>query len=222
MKQLDLTDPALARYVLEIGMRETALQRRLRQETARLPGAGMQVSPDQGQLLAFLAGLTGARRAIEIGAFTGYSALAVAAALPSDGQLIACDINEEWTAIARRYWRQAGLAATIDLRIGPALDTLGALIAAEGEGGFDFAFIDADKASYDAYYESCLRLVRPGGLIAIDNVLWGGAVADPTSDDEEAALIDALNRKIRGDARVAMCLVPLGDGTTLVRPLRPA
>lgn len=217
MKQLDLSNPALARYVLEIGTRETGLQRRLREETAALPRAGMQVSPDQGQLLGFVAGLIGARRAIEIGTFTGYSALCIASALPADGRLVACDTSAEWTDIARRYWREAGVAERIELRLAPALETLDDLIGAGEAGSFDFAFIDADKENYDAYCERCLTLVRPGGVIAVDNVLWGGSVADPASGDADTPFIDALNRKLRTDERVDLCMVPLGDGTTLLR-----
>lgn len=217
MKHLDLGDPALARYVVEIGTRETPLLRRLREETARLPEAQMQVSPDQGQLLGFLAGLIGARRAIEIGTFTGYSALALAAALPDEGRLIACDTSVEWTGIARRYWREAGLDGRIELRLAPALETLDGLIANGEAGDFDFAFIDADKEGYDAYYERCLELLRPGGLIAIDNTLWSGTVVDPARGNADTRFIDTLNRKIREDARVEMCLVPIGDGLTLAR-----
>src|SRR5262249_11140383 len=160
-------------YVLAHGARETAAQRRLREETrATVRGAGMQISPDQGQVMALLVRLIGARRALEIGTFTGYSALAVALALPADGRLVCCDVSAEWTQIGRRYWQEAGVADKIELRLAPALETLAALRRDEPAGGFDFAFIDADKDNYDAYYEHCLALVRPGGLIAIDNVLW--------------------------------------------------
>jgi predicted O-methyltransferase YrrM len=217
MKHLDLAEPALARYGVEIGTRETALQRRLREETARLPRAQMQVSPDQGQLLAFLVGLIGARPTIEIRTFTGYSAHAVAAAQPPEGRLIACDVSAEWTEIAKRYWREAGIENRIDLRLAPALETLDDLIASGDASRFDFAFIDADKEGYDAYYELCLALIRPGGLIAVDNVLWRGSVVDPEAGSSDARFIDALNRKIRSDDRVDMCLVPIGDGLTLVR-----
>jgi predicted O-methyltransferase YrrM len=200
--------------------RESALARRLREETARLPQAGMQIGPDQAAFLALLARSIGARRALEIGTFTGYSALAVAAALPPDGRLVCCDVNAEWTAIARRYWAQAGLAERIELRLAPALDTLAALRAEHAEP-FDFAFIDADKASYDAYYEACLALLRPGGLIALDNVLWSGRVADPAQTDADTVALRALNAKIRDDARVDASLLSLGDGVMLVRK-RPA
>jgi predicted O-methyltransferase YrrM len=214
---INLRDPELSRYVMQIGTRETAVQARLRAATAPLPLAQMQVSPDQGQLLAFLVTAIGAHRAIEIGTFTGYSALAIAAALPDDGELITCDVDEEITAIARRFWDEAGLARKITLRLAPARETLEALLAEGQASRFDFAFIDADKPSYDDYYEGCLRLVRPGGLIALDNMLRGGAVANPGSGDEEARVMDRLNRKIRDDERVDMCLLPMRDGLTLVR-----
>jgi len=205
-------------YIIRLGTQETAVMRALRDETAVLPMAGMQIGPDQGQLLGFLVRLIGAKRALEIGTFTGYSALAVAQALPAEGRLICCDVSEEWTSIGRRYWREAGIADRIDLRIGPALGTLAALEAQGQAGGFDFAFIDADKENYDGYYEACLRLVRPGGLIAIDNVLWSGAVADPANNSDSTAALKALNQKIREDGRVDLCLLPIGDGVTLVRP----
>jgi caffeoyl-CoA O-methyltransferase len=202
---------------LDEATRETPLQQRLRAETARLPNARMQISPDQGALLALLARLTGTRRALEVGTFTGYSALAVAAALPDDGRLIACDVSEEWTRVARRYWREAGLAAKIELRLGPAAETLAALLH-DGQGGsFDFAFIDADKENSDRYYELCLRLLRPGGLIAVDNALWHGTVADPAVQDDETNAIRALNRKARDDDRVDACLATVGDGLLLAR-----
>lgn len=194
---------------------ETPVQARLRAETALLPERVMQIGADQGRFLAFLARLIGARQALEIGTFTGYSALAVASALPADGMLVACDVSEAWTALARRCWQEAGVAHRIDLRLGPALETLAGL---EREGRvFDFAFIDADKQEYDPYYEACLRLVRPGGLIVIDNTLWGGDVAEPAKNDPETAAIRALNEKVRGDQRVEACLLTVGDGVTVVR-----
>jgi O-methyltransferase len=211
-------DDTVSDYIIRLGTQETALMRELREETAALPESGMQIGPDQGQLLGFLARLIGARRALEIGTFTGYSALAVALALPPDGKLICCDISEVWTATGRRYWQRAGVADRIDLRLGPALDTLAALETQGEAGRFDLAFIDADKENYDRYYEACLRLIRPGGLIAIDNVLWDGKVADPADDRASTAALKALNRKIRGDDRVDLCLLPIGDGVTLVRP----
>jgi O-methyltransferase len=212
-----LVPEAVERYVSEVITRETPVQRRLRAETAALPRARMQIGPDQGTLLALLVRLTGARRALEVGTFTGYSALAVASALPEGGQLITCDVSAEWTAVARRYWEEAGVSGRIELRLGPAVETLAGLLRAGGAGSFDFAFIDADKPSYNAYYEACLGLVRPGGLIAIDNVLWSGAVADPAAVDPETAALRALNEKVRDDPRVDACLLTVGDGVMLAR-----
>ena len=203
------------RYVTQDVARETALQKRLRDETARLPQGGMQIGADQGALLALLVRAIGARKAIEIGTFTGYSALAVALALPDQGKLVCCDVSEEWTAIARRYWKEAGVAAKIDLRLGPALDTLSTLRG--DRGSFDFAFIDADKAAYDAYYEACLDLLRPGGLVALDNMLWSGNVADAKKRDAHTTVLRKLNAKIRDDARVECCLLTVGDGVMLAR-----
>jgi predicted O-methyltransferase YrrM len=209
-----LTTDAVEQYVYRHN-RETPVQQRLRAETAKLPESNMQIGPDQAAFLALLVRASGARRTLEIGTFTGTSALAVASALPSDGKLIACDWSDAWTAVARRYWQEAGVAERIELRLGPALATLSAL---EGEKQvFDFAFIDADKREYDAYYESCLRLVRPGGLIAIDNALWSGSVADATVDDDDTAAIRALNAKIRDDDRVDCALLTVGDGVMLAR-----
>ena len=207
------------RYVGEIISKETPLQKRLRAETAKLPDnwAMMQIGADQGAFLALLVRLIGARRTIEIGTFTGYSTLAVAQALPTDGKVIACDINEEWTSIARRYWKEAGLADKIDLRLGPAADTLKSLLSTGGAGTFDFAFIDADKSGYDAYYELCLQLIRPNGLIAVDNVLWSGAVVNSKKRDADTDALRALNLKMRDDARVESVLLTVGDGLTLAR-----
>jgi predicted O-methyltransferase YrrM len=215
-RTLELTDK-LDAYVLAVSSRETAVQRELRHETARLPMAGMQIAPDQGQFMALLARLVGARRCLEIGTFTGYSALAVALALPPGGRLVACDVNPETTALARRYWALAGIADKIDLRLAPALETLAALLAEGQAGTFDFAFIDADKENYDAYYERVLRLLRPGGLVVIDNVLWGGAVADKRRKDPETAALRALNTKLHRDERIDLALLPLADGITLAR-----
>jgi predicted O-methyltransferase YrrM len=212
-----LLPEAVERYVSEEFTRETPLQKRLRAETAALPRSHMQIGPDQGALLGLLVKLTGARRAIEIGTYTGYSALCTAAALPADGKLITCDISEEWTAVARRYWEEAGVMGRIDLRLGPAQETLTSLLGEFGEGSFDLAFIDADKPSYDAYYEGCLRLVRPGGLIALDNMLWSGAVVDPATTDEETQALRSLNGKVRDDRRVEACLLTVGDGVLLAR-----
>ncbi len=195
---------------------ESDVARRLRAETATLAQAGMQIGPDQAALLALLVRSIGAVRAIEIGTFTGMSALAVASALPPEGRLVACDVSEEWTQIARRYWREAGVEAKMDLRLAPALETIASLLREGGSGRFDFAFIDADKPAYDAYYEACLSLLRPGGLIAIDNVLWSGAVAEPEPGDDATQALRALNDKIAGDPRVASCLLTVGDGVTLV------
>lgn len=217
MGKRSLVPGAVERYVGETITRETPLQRRLREETAAMPGAQMQIGPDQGALLALLVRLTGARRALEVGTFTGYSALCVAAALPPDGRLICCDVSEEWTRVARRYWQEAGLADRIDLRLGPAAETLAALLRDGAGESFGFAFIDADKESYDAYYEACLRLVRPGGLIVVDNTLWSGRVADPIKDDVETEAIRALNLKMRDDPRVEACLLTVGDGVMLAR-----
>jgi predicted O-methyltransferase YrrM len=204
-------------YVSKEITRESPLQGRLRTETAALPMGMMQISADQGALLALLVRTIGARRAIEIGTFTGYSALAVASALPADGKLICCDISDEWTRIGRRYWDEAGVAQRIDLRLGPALATLDALMHEAGTGTFDFAFIDADKGNYDAYYEACLKLVREGGLIALDNMLWGGQVVEADAHDADTDALRALNAKIRDDKRVDACLLTVGDGVMLAR-----
>ncbi len=210
-------DDRLYDYILANWLRETPLMRRLREETSRMPMSMMQISPDQGQFMAMLVELIGARRALEIGSFTGYSALAVASSMGPQGRLVCCDISEEYTAVARRYWQEAGLADRIELKLGPALVTLDALLAKGEAGKFDFAFIDADKTNYDGYYERALRLVRPGGLIAIDNTLWDGAVADTTKTDEDTVAIRRLNAKLLEDERVTISLVPIGDGLTLAR-----
>jgi predicted O-methyltransferase YrrM len=195
--------------------RETPIQKRLRVETARLPQGGMQIGPDQGALLALLVRAIGAKRAVEIGTFTGYSALAVASALPADGKLFCCDKSEEWTAIARRHWKKAGLDQRIELRLGLARETLQALATEYGPGSFDFAFIDADKSAYDAYYEACLALLRPGGIIALDNMLWSGEVANRAVRDADTVALRTLNARIRDDARVDSCLLTVGDGVML-------
>jgi caffeoyl-CoA O-methyltransferase len=213
---LSLT-PALQEYLVGVSVREPEILRELREETAKLPMAGMQIGPDHGQFMQFLIRLTGAKRCLEIGTFTGYSSLAVALALPRDGSILCCDVSETYTATARRYWEKAGVAAKIDLRIAPAIETLKQLIGGGQAGSFDFAFIDADKENYDAYYEAALTLVRKGGLIAIDNVLWSGAVADPKKNDPDTAALKALNRKLHGDERVDLSMLPLGDGLTLAR-----
>lgn len=215
-RTLELTDATYA-YLLDNSLREPPVLARLRDETANMRWAGMQIAPEQGQFMRLLVELIGARRTLEVGTFTGYSALAVALSLPADGRVVACDISEDYTAVARRYWAEAGVADKIDLRLGPAVETLDALLAEGRSDGFDFMFIDADKEAYDAYYERGLKLVRPGGLIAIDNVLWDGAVADPARQDEDTRAIRALNEKIHGDQRVSVSLVPIGDGLTLAR-----
>ena len=211
-----MTD-ALDAYVERVSLRESDVQRRLREETSALEYAGMQISPVQGQLMRMLTGLIGARRAIEIGVFTGYSALSVALALPEDGELVACDVSEEWTAIARRYWSEAGVASKMRLEIAPAAETLDKLVR-EGRGGeFDIAFIDADKTSYDVYYERCLTLLRPGGLLLVDNVLWGGKVADETDRTEDTVALRAFNARLHADTRVEVSMLPVGDGLTIAR-----
>ena len=212
-------DDAVQNYLLTATLREPEVARELREETARLDNADMQISPEQGQFMTLLCELLGARRALEVGTFTGYSAMCVARALPPDGKLICCDKSEEWTSIARRYWAQAGLADRIELRLGPGQETLNALLAEGQAGKFDFAFIDADKEGYDQYYESCLKLVRCGGLLGFDNALSNGRVVSPEHADRASAKhIDALNRKIQQDERVSMLsLVPIGDGLLLAR-----
>ncbi|MDE0658347.1 MAG: class I SAM-dependent methyltransferase [Gammaproteobacteria bacterium] len=203
-------------YLLAIGTRESRVARDLRAHTLSATRAHrMQVSPEQGAFMQLLVRLLGARRTLEVGTFTGYSALVVAEALPDDGRLIACDVSGEWTAIGRPFWKRAGVADKIDLRLKPAVDTLDELIAAGESGSFDFAFIDADKANYDAYYERCLTLLRRGGVIGIDNVLWGGRVADERAQDEDTRAIRALNLKVNGDERVDAAVLPIGDGLTL-------
>ena len=209
-------DDELRDYLVAHSARETPAQKGLREATRSQPAAGMQIGPEQAQFLGLLAKLIGARRTIEIGVFTGYSALAVAQALPEDGRVLACDISDEYTRVGRPFWEAAGVASKIDLHLGPALATLDARLAAGEAGQYDFAFIDADKSGYDAYYERCLVLLRPGGLIAIDNVLWGGAVARP-ADDEDTKALQALNDKIHADERVDMAMLPIGDGVTLAR-----
>ena len=206
---------ALSEYLL-LGAAESPAARRLREETQELGRvSGMQVSPEQGAFMALLVKLIGARRALEVGTFTGYSALMVAQALPPDGRLVTCDVSAQWTAVGQRHWAAAGVADKIDLRLAPAIETLDALIAAGESGTFDFAFIDADKENYDSYYERCLTLLKRRGVVAIDNVLWGGRVADPTQSDPATQAIRALNEKVRADTRVDAAMLPVGDGLTL-------
>jgi predicted O-methyltransferase YrrM len=204
-------------YVLSVSLREPEILRQLREETARMPMAAMQVAPEQGQFMALMVRLTAAKSYLEIGTFTGYSALAVALAMPADGRVLACDINPETTQVAQRYWATAGVASKIELRLAPALETLDKLLAQGQAGRFDLAFIDADKENYDGYYERVLRLVRPGALIMLDNVLWSGAVADPKKNDADTKALRALNKKLQGDERIDLSLLPLADGLTLLR-----
>jgi predicted O-methyltransferase YrrM len=200
----------IARYVLEHSVREPQILRELRAATASVPHSGMQIGADQGQFMALLVQAIGARRCLEIGTYTGYSALAVALALPEDGRIVCCDISEEWTAIAQRFWKKAGMEHKIELRLAPALETLKNL-----KGPFDFVFIDADKGNYENYYEGCLPLVRRGGIIAVDNTLWSGWVADAKRRDDDTRALRAFNDKLHRDERVALSLLPLGDGVTL-------
>ncbi|NHA16115.1 class I SAM-dependent methyltransferase [Thioalkalivibrio sp. XN279] len=210
-------DDALYHYLLGASLREHPALARLRAETATHPQVNMQIAPEQGQFMALLVRLMGASRCIEVGVFTGYSSLAVALALPPGGRIVACDVSDEYTAMARRYWAEAGVSDRIDLRLAPALETLDTLLA-EGEAGTcDFAFIDADKEAYPDYYERLLQLLRPGGLIAVDNTLWDGAVADPANQAPDTVAIRAFNARLHGDERIDLSLVPIGDGLTLAR-----
>lgn len=216
-RRSDLDLPALYDYLLHNSLRDDTLLRDLRQETARDEAANMQISPEQGQFLALLVKLIGARRIIEVGTYTGYSSLVMARALPRDGYLLCCDLNEQWTDIARRYWQRAGVADRIDLKLAPAKESLQTLLDQGHQRSFDMAFIDADKESYDLYYEQCLRLLRPNGLIVLDNTLWHGRVADPTINDADTRAIRRLNRKLKDDERIDMSLIPMADGVTLAR-----
>jgi predicted O-methyltransferase YrrM len=202
-------------YLISQSLREPEILRRLREETSALPNATMQISPEHGQFMALIIQLMGARRTLEVGVFTGYSSLAVALALPSDGTIVACDISEEYTTVARKYWKLAGVDHMIDLRLAPALETLRTLIAQGQHGRFDFAFIDADKTGYEGYYECAMELIRPGGLIMIDNVLWSGRVADPAENDRDTVALRDFNRKLHADSRVSLSMLPLSDGVTL-------
>jgi caffeoyl-CoA O-methyltransferase len=208
-------DEHLYNYFLSVSLREPDILRQLREETARLPNAIMQIAPEQGQFMALLIKLLGATKTLEVGVFTGYSSLCVALALPENGKLVACDVSEEYTGVARRYWQSAGVADKIDLRIAPALETLDELLAAGQAETFDFAFIDADKRNYEGYYERSLQLIRPGGLIAIDNVLWSGRVADPQDQEKNTQALRVLNEKLHGDERITLSMVPIADGLTL-------
>lgn len=215
-KTMGISDE-LAAYVVKVGAREPEILARLREETAAIPQHGMQIAPEEGAFLALMVELIGARRCIEVGTFTGYSSTAIALALPQDGQLVCCDVSEEWTSLASKYWDEAGVADKIDLRIAPAAETLDQLLADGEEDAFDFAFIDADKAGYDVYYERLLRLVRRGGLIALDNTLWSGKVLNKDADDEDTRALQALNVKLADDERITLCLLPVADGVTLAR-----
>ena len=211
-----LTDD-LHGYLLDVSVREPDVLRRLREETAALPESNMQIGPEQGQFMGLLVELIGAKHTLEIGTFTGYSALAVALALPFDGRVIACDLSEEWTSVGKPFWEQAGQAHKIELRLGPAVESLDGLLAQGRAGEFDFAFIDADKVGYTAYFERCMQLVRCGGLIAIDNTLWEGKVVDADVTDADTEAIRRFNAELRDDERVSLSLVPIGDGLTLAR-----
>ena len=215
-RRLQITDE-IHRYLVDHSVREPDVLARLRAATASLPQAGMQIGPEQGQLMALLAKLVGAKRCIEVGVFTGYSSLAVALALPEDGRILACDVSEQWTAIARRFWREARVEHKIELKLQPAVRTLEESLAAGEAGRYDFAFVDADKPAYDSYYELLLQLLRPGGLMALDNTLWSGAVLDPNEREPNTVALRALNDKLHRDERIDLSLLPVGDGLTLAR-----
>jgi predicted O-methyltransferase YrrM len=207
--------PDLHAYLVRHGVREPDILRRLREETASLPQHDMQIAPEQGALMALLVQLSGARRAIELGTFTGYSSLAVMLAMPPDGTIVCCDVSDEWTSVARRYWAQAGVADRVDLRLAPALETLDALLAGGGAGTFDFAFIDADKTDYPEYHERIVQLLRSGGLAVYDNVFWGGDVIDQSKTDPSTVGVRRLNERLATDERVTISMIPVADGLTL-------
>jgi predicted O-methyltransferase YrrM len=215
-RRLSVTDD-IHQYILEHSVREPEVLTRLRNVTHVMPDANMQIGPEQGQFMVMLAKLIGAKRCIEVGVFTGYSSLALALALPEDGRIVACDVNDKWTDIARQFWREAGVEKKIELRLQPAQKTLDELLADGGEGAYDFAFIDADKTGYAGYYEQLLKLLRAGGLIVVDNTLWSGKVADESVNDPDTVALRALNSKVHTDERVDVSLVPIGDGVTLIR-----
>lgn len=215
-RTIQVTD-SLHEYLLSVSLREPEILLRLREETARDRRAGMQISPEQGQFMALLVRLIGARRCLEVGVFTGYSSLAVALALPEDGRIVACDVSERWTSIARRYWADAGVSHKVDLRLAPAVETLDALLAAGEAGHFDFAFVDADKENYAGYYERALALLRPGGLLVADNTLWSGRVADPEDAEATTVALRHFNELVHTDERVDLSMLPVGDGLTLAR-----
>jgi predicted O-methyltransferase YrrM len=207
----------VSQYLMQVGLREPDELRSVREDTARLPGAHLQIAPEQGQLMALLVHLTNARSCLEVGTFTGYSAMALALALPPDGRIVACEIDPSFAAMAREHWQRAGVADKVDLRLGPALGTLDKMLEDGEAGRFDLAFIDADKENILAYYERCLALTKGGGLMLIDNTLWGGSAADPTDRDPVTEALRALNSKVHSDPRVEMVLVPIGDGLTFAR-----
>ena len=215
-RSIGLSD-TLYDYLLDVSLREPDILRRLREETAELPMARMQIAPEQGQFMRLVTELIGAHRYLEVGTFTGYSSLSVALAQPEDGEIVCCDVDEDYTAVARRYWEEAGVSRRIRLHLAPARQTLASLLDDGATESFDFIFIDADKENYDAYYEFALRLLRPGGLVAIDNVLWDGKVVDLSKDDPDTTALRALNRKLRDDERISLSLLPLGDGLSLCR-----
>lgn len=215
-RTLTITDE-IYDYLLDVSLREEEILAELRGETAGMPGMAMQISPEQGQFMAMLVRLIGAKRCLEVGVFTGYSSLVTALALPDDGRIVACDVSEEFTDIARSYWAKAGVDGKIDLRLAPAMDTLDGLLEAGEAGRYDFAFIDADKTSYAGYFDRCLDLLRPGGLIAVDNTLWSGKLVDEREQDEDCIALRDFNRGVYSDDRVDISLVPIGDGLTLAR-----
>ncbi len=215
-RSIPLTD-SLYDYLVDVSLREPPVLRALRDETLRMSQHSMQIAPEQGQFMALLARLAGARQCIEVGVFTGYSSLVTALALPDDGRIVACDVSEEWTAIARRHWRAAGVEHKIDLRLAPARETLDAMLAAGEQGCYDLAFVDADKTGYLVYYERCLALLRPGGLALFDNTLWDGRVADPEVGDDDTVALRHFNERLHRDERIDLSLVPIGDGLTLAR-----
>lgn len=214
-KYTPVTD-SLSEYIQQNWLRETDVLKALREETAQLEMSVMQIAPDQGQFMALLVKMLGAKNIIEIGTFTGYSALAMAQALPEDGKIVCCDLSEEWTAIAKRYWRQAGVEHLIDLRLAPALESLNQFLPAN-QAQFDMAFIDADKSNYENYYEKCLELLKPGGVVLLDNVFWGGSVVDKNDQELDTVAIRQINAKIKADDRVEIAIVPIGDGLTMAR-----
>jgi predicted O-methyltransferase YrrM len=213
---LNLT-PDVYDYLQKVSLREPEVLQQLRAQTQKMSMSQMQISPEQGQFMALLVEIIGAKKTLDIGTFTGYSALVVALALPAEGQVVACDINGEWTKIAKRFWELAGVAEKIDLRLAPALETLQSLLDSNAANTFDLAFIDADKVNYDGYYEKALQLLKPGGLVLIDNVLWSGAVADPSINDQNTESLRQLNKKLHSDVRVSLSMLPIGDGLTVAR-----